>query len=147
MWSIFFLSAVLLRCKEIYFSVQLYTSEAVRFSLSCDERTWMFDGNHVGLTNLLKMLISCKVCHETVQRRLFSQTRYFCPSQFYLSEECTFKCQIKRATIRALWLFMKDNEEQRMGALFRQKGFAGTSEIIVWHFSRMLSGCLYIIPL
>lgn len=52
----------------------------------------------------------------------FSQTRYFCSSQFYLSGECMFKCQIKAATIRALWLFTKDNEEQRMGALFRQKG-------------------------
>lgn len=39
-------------------------------------------------------------------------------------------CHIKRAIIRALWMFMKDDEEHRIVALFRQKGFAGISDII-----------------
>lgn len=40
-------------------------------------------------------------------------------------------CHIKRATIRGLWIFLKDNGEERAAALFRQKGFAGISDIIV----------------
>lgn len=32
-------------------------------------------------------------------------------------------CHMKRAAVRGLWILMKDKEEHRMTALFRQKGF------------------------
>lgn len=70
--------------------------------------------------------------YENVMINLFfSKMCYFCYSLYYLSEERIFMCHIKRATIRGLWIFLKDNGEERAAALFRQKGFAGISDIIV----------------
>lgn len=99
------------------------------------------------VTNVLEALFLCKSVTRSLMMGLL-QMCYFCCSLYYLSEEHIFMCHIKRATIRGLWMSMKDNEEHRDGALFRQKkGSAAILDFTVWHFRCTPSTCLYIIPL